>query len=80
MDGQLSSKIVGGDSNKTFTSQLSKVRVERIIVVGYDKLPKSVKVEQDGENWEAEVLRNGTETVIRNPSVVINKDWVISFN
>ncbi|EKM81226.1 hypothetical protein AGABI1DRAFT_72105 [Agaricus bisporus var. burnettii JB137-S8] len=84
---------VDGVSLKTYTPEnsfaqsISDVRVERIVVAGLNKKPKSVKVDgDDGELiWEwidgvsAGDKKEGESSVliVRDPKVLIVKDWSI---
>lgn len=58
-----------------------RVSVNKIVVIGSTRMGDSAAVEQDGNKWDVEVLRNQHEShfTIRNPDVLIADDWEIKY-
>lgn len=78
----LSSKVIGGSSSKPFTSSLSEVKIEKILIAGADdERMEAAQVEQEGKIWSSDIEKNDNSSVlsIRNPAVAINKEWTIRF-
>ncbi|KAF9446144.1 glycoside hydrolase family 31 protein, partial [Macrolepiota fuliginosa MF-IS2] len=73
--------------NNSFAESIRDVRVERIVVAGLDRKPKSVKVEGESKElvWEwsdgvtAGERREGPSSllIIKDPKVLVTKDWSI---
>lgn len=82
-------------TNNSWAQQISDVRVERVVVLGLDKAPKSVRVKGTEEElvWEwtsgtsaagSKVAFGGkagraSELVIKDPRVKVTLDWEIDF-
>lgn len=73
------------NENKPFTKSLEekKVSVNKIVVVGTSNFDEtaSVSVVQNGKQWIADVIKSKLDHsfTIRNPNVLITKDWEIKF-
>ena len=76
------------DPANAYAKSLEDVRVEKIAVVGLNKMPSSVKVEETGAElaWEyvpgvaaGEKGKEGVASllIIRDPKVLVAKDWMI---
>ena len=78
----------GTVSSKAFEKSIEQVRVEKIIIIGFDtsKLRDgqlTVEAFQDKKSWNAQITvtpsSNGkaSTVVVRNPNVYITSDWSI---
>ena len=69
------------DPGNAYAKDVAEVRVEKVVVVGLGKKPGSVKVEETGEvlGWEYEAAKDGVASVltIKDPKVLVGKDWVL---
>ena len=69
------------DSENAYAKEVAEVRVEKVVVLGLGKKPGSVKVEESGEvlGWEYEAAKEGAASVltIKDPKVLVGKDWVL---
>lgn len=83
------SSIVKKTSNGAFVEAISSVRIEKIVVLGLDKSPKSVKVGSDsipftwtnGVSASGSLIGSGTssELIVKDPKVLVVQDWDIQF-
>lgn len=57
------------------------VGINKIIIIGSKEGGNSATVKQDGKDWEAEIIQSEHENsfTIRNPNVLITKDWEIKY-
>lgn len=73
--------------NNLFAETIKDVRVERLVVVGLERKPKSIKVEDEGREltWDwldgvgagHKAEDNVSVLIVKDPQVRIVKDWVI---
>jgi len=73
--------------NNLFAETIKDVRVERLVVVGLERKPKSVKVEDEGRElaWDwvdgvgagHKAEGNVSVLIVKDPRVRIMKDWMI---
>uniref|UniRef100_A0A060TA68 Glucosidase II subunit alpha n=1 Tax=Blastobotrys adeninivorans TaxID=409370 RepID=A0A060TA68_BLAAD len=78
-DGRtIEAKSVGPKQGSTLDNDYAKPVVERIVVAGVKTKATEATVTQDGNSWSVKVLPGpGQAITIRNPRVVISKDWSI---
>ncbi|KAL0955609.1 hypothetical protein HGRIS_001845 [Hohenbuehelia grisea] len=76
------------DPANVFARSIEGVRVERVVVIGVGSKPKSVKFEGKELEWDYEAgvghgsKKEGTAgtLTIKNPSVLVTKDWAIEIH
>ncbi|ODV98038.1 hypothetical protein PACTADRAFT_47860 [Pachysolen tannophilus NRRL Y-2460] len=80
-NNQLKSSIFTKDnSNQPLVQSLNTIKIEKIKIIG-SKLKyksKKAKVSQDGKEWEVDLIDNSDHYVVRNPGVVVGKQWIIT--
>lgn len=71
----------------SYEASISGVKVEKILLLGYSgKVSTEASITQGSESWEADVeviseLSGGKKVLsIRNPAVLVSKDWTVSLN
>lgn len=69
---------------KAYEDSTSGVKIEKILLVGYTGQPRSALIVEGSKTWEADVeviseLGGGKKVLlIRNPAVLVSRDWTIS--
>lgn len=59
----------------------NQVKINKIVLLGYDEHSGHVEVIQNGKRWTADVIEDDARSflTIRNPGVVITADWEVSY-
>lgn len=52
--------------------------LERVQLIGLDRVPKSATLKVDNQNVALDVLQDGPVTIIRKPAVSMVKEWSIT--